>query len=423
MKTANCSNENNSSRWRTATVNQLVAEEVLEKPLDGNHGGKHPKGEDFVSSGIPFIMATDINKSKIDLINCSFITKKQADSLNKGFSVTGDVLLTHKATLGRTAIVGTLEVPYIMLTPQVTYYRIKNPDVLDRRFLKYYFDSPVFQDTLANHGDSGSTRAYVGITAQGELPITFPRFPEQRAIADILSSLDDKIDLLHRQNKTLESLAETLFRQWFIEEAQPDWKEGKLGDYVNIGIGRTPPRNQHQWFSSKDSGDVKWISIKDMAAEGVFLFDSAECLTKEAVAVFNIPVIPPNTVLLSFKMTVGRVGIITEPMLSNEAIAHFVIREDTPFTSEYLYLFLKSYQYDLLGSTSSIVTAINSTMIKELEISIPPQSLMQKFTDTTRDTFQKIKANQQQIKSLELLRDTLLPKLMNGDIQIASVQL
>ncbi|MBX9637551.1 restriction endonuclease subunit S [Nitrosomonas sp.] len=187
------------SAWKLYTVEQLVENKIIDKPLDGNHGEIHPKGSDFVETGVPFVMATDINNGKVDLVNCKFITKEQADSLNKGFSISDDVLLTHKASLGRTAIVGKIQTPYIMLTPQVTYYRIKNKNLLNNKYLKYFFDSPAFQDTLANHGDSGSTRAYVGITAQRELPIILPsNIEEQKTIASVLGSLDDKIDLLHR---------------------------------------------------------------------------------------------------------------------------------------------------------------------------------------------------------------------------------
>ena len=117
------------SEWKEYTVQELVDLEMLDDPLDGNHGSIHPKASDYVDEGVPFI------------------SEERAKTLRKGFAKPGDVLLTHKATIGRTAIVpDTYET--IILTPQVTYYRVKRG--IDNRYLKYYFDSPDFQTTLNN---------------------------------------------------------------------------------------------------------------------------------------------------------------------------------------------------------------------------------------------------------------------------------
>jgi type I restriction enzyme S subunit len=240
----------------------------------------------------------------------------------------------------------------------------------------------------------------------------------QAAIAEVLSSLDDKIDLLHRQNKTLEQLAETLFRQWFVEEAEESWEVDTLGNLFDIKIGRTPPRKEQQWFST-NSTDVKWISIKDLGNSGIYIDTVSEYLTKEAIKKFSIPIIPSNTVLLSFKLTVGRVAITTEEMLSNEAIAHFKIRPNSTLYSEFLYLFLKAFNFNSLGSTSSIAEAINSQMIKEIEMQIPSEGKLESFRMEIEPLFQKIKSNTQQIRTLTQLRDTLLPKLMSGEVRVA----
>jgi type I restriction enzyme, S subunit len=249
------------------------------------------------------------------------------------------------------------------------------------------------------------------------IPLSLPSLSEQKSIASILSSLDDKIDLLHRQNATLEKMAETLFRQWFVEEAKEDWESKQLKEVTDIAIGRTPPRKESKWFTTNPL-DIKWISIKDLGNDGVFISNSSEYLTKEAVETYNIPIIPKDTVVLSFKMTVGRVAITSEEMLSNEAIAHFKFNNNTPFCKEYLYIFLKTYKYETLGSTSSIVTAINSAMIKEMEILIPDECVMNAFRDESKPLFNKIKSNQSQILTLTALRDALLPKLMNGEVQV-----
>lgn len=289
--------------------------------------------------------------------------------------------------------------------------------VSDNDFVYYLSRWDEVRDFAEHNLEGSSGRQRVSKEAFDNLFLNLPPLPTQRRIAAILSSLDDKIDLLHRENATLEQMAETLFRQWFVVEAKEEWEEKELREIVDISIGRTPPRKETKWFSTNPS-DVKWLSIKDMGAGDVFLFNTSEYLTKEAVETFSIPIIPKNTVVLSFKMTVGRVGITTEDMLSNEAIAHFKFTNKTPITKEYLYLFLKSFKYDSLGSTSSIVTAINSAMIKQMQIIIPDEVIMKKFEEQTQYIFDKIYSNQKQIQTLIQTRDGLLPRLMSGEVKL-----
>ena len=206
-----------SSELVTFTVEDLVQAGVLAPPIDGNHGEIHPKASDFVPRGVPFIMASDLKDGRVDVQNCAFITHEQAASLRKGFSKEGDVLLSHKATLGRTALVGPCDQDYLVLTPQVTYYRVLDPTRLNNRYLKYYFDSGPFQQTLAAWAGAGSTRAYIGITAQRKLPIVLPSIEVQDAIAEVIGALDDRITLLRETNATLEAIAQALFKSWFVD--------------------------------------------------------------------------------------------------------------------------------------------------------------------------------------------------------------
>jgi type I restriction enzyme S subunit len=169
-----------TGEWRTATVRELVDEGLLDRPMDGNHGEIHPKTSDFVDRGIPFVMASDLVGGYVDTNHCAFIREEQARSLRKGFAYSGDVLISHKATMGRTALVRELTVPYLMLTPQVTYYRVRNRSLLDNRYLRFYFDSPGFQRLFETWGQKGSTRSSLGVTAQLDLPIVLPPPSEQR---------------------------------------------------------------------------------------------------------------------------------------------------------------------------------------------------------------------------------------------------
>ncbi|WP_144820497.1 restriction endonuclease subunit S [Marinobacter piscensis] len=203
--------------WQIMTVDQLVSSGALAKPLDGNHGGIHPKASDYVEHGIPFVMASDLQGGQVDLSNCKFISEVQANSLRKGFAQAGDVLLSHKATIGRTAIVQASEYPFLMLTPQVTYYRVLDSQKLVPNYLKAYFDSHFFQSILALWAGSGSTRAYLGITGQLKLPIVVPPIAFQKLVAAQAESLNDKIQLNHQTNQTLEQVAQAIFKSWFVD--------------------------------------------------------------------------------------------------------------------------------------------------------------------------------------------------------------
>jgi putative type-1 restriction enzyme hindVIIP specificity protein len=196
----------------------------------------------------------------------------------------------------------------------------------------------------------------------------------------------------------------------------PKGWEYKLADELfDIGIGKTPPRKETEWFSTNPD-DMQWISIKDMGNSGVFITESSEFLTNQAVDKFNIRKIPENTVLLSFKLTIGRVSITTCETTTNEAIAHFKITDKSFLTTEYLYLFFQQFDFNSLGSTSSIATAVNSKTIKGIEILIPNEELIKAFQMKISNIFAQIKNLTMENKNLVETRDLLLPKLLNWGI-------
>ena len=182
--------------WEVKSFAKLLKSGDVEKIQDGNHGDSHPKSSDFVKSGIPFVMARDLKKGTVDLENCAYITKEQADSLRIGFAKTGDILLSHKGTVGLVAIVPLCD-EYMMLTPQVTYYRIPKDSSLMSSYLYQFLLSHEYQSRFKNLAFQ-STRSYLGITAQKELSINLPPPPEQQKIAKILSTWDKAISTTER---------------------------------------------------------------------------------------------------------------------------------------------------------------------------------------------------------------------------------
>jgi type I restriction enzyme, S subunit len=191
------------------SVGELVEAGILRPPQDGNHGEKHPKARDFSASGIPFLTAGDLSDSRLDLNECKFIPEPLAKSLRVGFAQEGDVLLTHKGTVGLAAIVPTAPFPFLMLSPQVTYYRIEDERRLERNYLLSFFKSPACQEQLARLGKQ-STRAYVSIKTQYKLRVPMMDVEGQRELINELAAVDRSIAMREDQLMATRELARGL---------------------------------------------------------------------------------------------------------------------------------------------------------------------------------------------------------------------
>lgn len=178
-----------------------------------------------------------------------------------------------------------------------------------------------------------------------------------------------------------------------------------LGDICDIKIGRTPPRKQPQWFS--ESHGIKWVSIKDMGNTGKYISQTSEFLTADAIKKFNIPIIPAGTLLMSFKLTVGRLGFTKYDMCSNEAIAQLPIKDVNVADKDYLYYYLSNFNFDSLSSTSSIATAVNSKTVKNIPIDLPPFDQQKKIADVLSSLDEKIELNRRMNETLEQLGQAL----------------
>ena len=301
----------------------------------------------------------------------------------------------------------------------------------DNEFLYYLLKANISH--LINK-ESGTVFGSINKNDIETFEITLPESHEnQMKILSILKNIDKKIEVCKNLNKNLLSIADAIYKKEFqnFDTYSEDeliasdfglipknWHYKTLDEISDVGIGKTPPRKETWWFSEQEG--VKWVSIKDLGNSGTYIFETSEYLTNEAIEKFNVKLIPINTVILSFKLTVGRIGITTEEMVTNEAIAHFKLSENSVITKEYLYLYLKNFNYEELGSTSSIAKAINSKIVKKIPILIPNNKINE-FKDLFENLFNKIKSNQLEINKLTKLRDTLLPKLMSGEIDVSEV--
>lgn len=289
----------------------------------------------------------------------------------------------------------------------------------DRNFLYYVLaDDDFFTYSMATSKGTKMPRGDKTSIMQYEVPMV--DLHTQKKIASILKSLDEKIELNNAINNNLLEQVLCLYRNKFVDTSNIDRKVCRADEYFDISIGKTPPRKELQWFSTNPQ-DVTWVSISDMGSCGLYISNSSEQLTQEAVDKHNVKIVPNNTVLLSFKLTVGRIAITNGEMTTNEAIAHF--KTDKEEINEYLYCYLKCFNYQTMGSTSSIATAVNSKIIKGMPFIVPTDDELTEFHSVAAPMFAKIKANQTENANLTRLRDTLLPKLMSGELDVSDIDL
>ena len=312
--------------WEVVAVERLVEERTLAKPLDGNHGNIHPKSSDYVYHGIPFVMANNFSNGHVNFENCKFITKERADKLQKGFSVSGDVLLTHKGTVGNTAIVGELSTDYIMLTPQVTYYRVLDANSLNNSFLRHYFDSQSFQSLFTSLA-GGGTRAYLGIVKQLALPIIMPPIKEQRAIAAVLSDVDALLGALERLISKKRDLKQAAMQQLLTGQTRlpgfhGEWEVKALGGLADIRSGGTPSTAEPKFWD----GEVLWCTPTDITAlKGrKYLFETSRRITELGLKFSSAEKIPANSVVMTSRATIGDCAINTVPVSTNQGFKNFV---------------------------------------------------------------------------------------------------
>lgn len=374
---------------------------------------------EYKTSGIPFYRGKEIiEKHKGNSVSTElFISEERYYEIKRKFGVPqiGDILLTSVGTLGVSWLVD--ETDFYFKDGNLTW--LKCSDKLLNKYLYLWLNSPEAQHQI-DAKCIGSTQKALTIETLNKFQIALPTLSEQNRICSVLYPIIDKIELNQKINENLERQAQELFGKMFVETNNDKRHECCAGDYFDISIGKTPPRKEPQWFSN-NSTDCVWVSISDMGSCGVFIADSSEYLTHEAVENFNVKLVPDNTVILSFKLTVGRVSITDGVMTTNEAIAHF--KTDKPEINEYLYCYLKRFNFQTMGSTSSIATAINSKIIKSMPFIVPADSELTCFHSFAEPLFAMIKCNQRENVRLAALRDLLLPKLISGEIDVRSVSI
>ncbi len=348
----------------------------------------------------------------------SVVYHKYDDSLSKYILRNGDVLIamTGNHPHALTQVVGDVSRYKLnviaLLNQRVGKIIIKQNADLD--FVYYLFKDKDVQNLLANQSSGSANQANISKSDILGLNMTIPSLAIQENIGHTLKSIDDKIDLLHRQNATLEEIAETLFRQWFVEEAKEEWEESSLYNAIELIGGGTPKTSFEKYWN----GNIKWLSGGDITANHKSIItESEKTITNEGLANSSAKLLPKFCTVISARGTVGKYCILSEPMAFSQS--NYGIKPKFENCFFFTYLLINNFVEELNSAAyGSVFDTITTNTFQGLNISIPTLSEIQKFEEQVKIYFLKILINQIQIRTLTALRDTLLPKLMSGDVKV-----
>ena len=415
--------------WEVCKIRNLVENKTILEIQDGNHGELHPKSIDFVNQGIPFVTADCIINNNVDYKKCKLLPSKFLKTLRIGFSKKDDVILTHKGSIGFTAIVND-EFETIILSPQTTYYRLS--DKLIPKFLYYIFQTHNFQKQLQAFGKQ-STRDYVGITAQQHLIIPFIQdVIEQQKIATILSNVDNLIEstvqvITHSkkvktglmQKLLTRGIGHTKFKKvpWLFGkeiEIPEEWEIviiKKLVTFHKQGLYTTQPYSKN---------GIKIARVNDLENPNLS-YDKMNNLELDPKT-FDSFKISKGDFLIARTGNIGNYGIVTEDIecvhISDIIRFNFNLNE---LLNEYFGLFFESHlllvQLLMIQQSSSHIH-INAETMKSLKIPLPPLSEQQKISSILSNIDSKITSQEQYKEKLEKLKKSLMQKLLTGEVRV-----
>lgn len=380
------------SEWKEYRLSELM--EII--------GGGTPKTsiQEYWNGDIPWLSVSDFNNGKKYIYAAEKkITEKGLKESSTKILRKGQIIISARGTVGAIAMIGR-----DMAFNQTSYGLDANKDLTDNEYLYY-----LLKYNLPNFISSSYGAVFDTITKEtfNQIVVSIPEPSEQRAIASILSSLDDKIDLLHRQNKTLEALAETLFRQWFAEEADESWEVGTLGDEFDFTMGQSPRGDSYNeagvgviFFQGRSDFDFRFPKTR------IFTTQPSRYAVK-----FDT--------LISVRAPVGDMNMAFEECCIGRGLAAFRYKHNESFDS-YTYYKLRSLMQEIrqFEDSGTVFGSITKNDLQKFENLIPSKDVIQKFQAVAKPIDHKIFSNTNLICTLTQLRDTLLPKLMSGEVRV-----
>ncbi|MBO4615642.1 MAG: restriction endonuclease subunit S [Bacteroidales bacterium] len=366
---------------------------------------------DYQNEGTPIITVEHLGDNRIIHNNLPLVGDEDKNRLSKYVLNEGDIVFSRVGSVDRRAYVSANENGWMF---SGRCLRVRPSQEVDSKYLSYYFGLEDFKETIRRIA-VGATMPSINTSILSNVVVTLPSLDTQRRIASILTSIDDKIDLLHRENATLEQMAETMFRQWFVEEAKEEWEEKPLGKCIKLIGGGTPKTSEERFWN----GNVCWLSGGDIANNHKsFVSSSEKSISQDGLNNSSAKLLPENAMVVSARGTVGKYCLLSKPMAFSQSNYGILPTFEGCYFFTYL---LVAYHIDELQSAAygSVFDTITTKTFDGVSVKIPQnQNEIICFENKVTPYFEKIKSNNKQINTLIQTRDGLLPRLMSNEINI-----
>ena len=372
---------------------------------------------------LPYLANLNVQWGEFDLTDLRQMKFESHEIERYGLKY-GDIVMCEGGEPGRCAIWQD-QMPGMMI--QKALHRIRPHACLDHRFLFYFFllkgrmggFSPLF---------TGSTIKHLPRQNLAKVEIDVPPLEIQNKIADILSKYDETIANNRRRIELLERSSRLLYREWFVHLRYPGhehgaidpdgipegWKKGTISDFYQTTSGGTPSRKNPDFFT----GDINWVKTQELNED--YIFETEEKITEDAVIQSSAKIFPENTLLVSIYggTNIGRTAILATPSSTNQACVAIIPNHElaNPIYAQLFFYFKRQY---LIGiAQGSAQTNISQNTLKQVEFLMPSCQIMSLFLDYATQLFDQKKTLQLQNQKLQAARDLLLPRLMNGEINV-----
>lgn len=413
-----------SMEWKHYKMDELI-EEISMGPF-----GSDVKKEFYVDNGVPILNGSNLQGFKLKEDSFGYLTKEKADSLKKCNAHRGDIIVTHRGTLGQIVYVP-VNSKYDRYVISQSQFRFRcKADLVDVQYLVYYFHTREGQyKILANASQVGVPALARATSTFRLIDIKLPPLDDQRRIASILSSLDRKIELNNKINADLEEMAQAIFKNWFVDfEPFKDgkfvdselgmipegWKVGRLDEIADVVGGSTPSKAKPEYYTQKG---IAWLTPKDLSNHPAVYSSRGEIdITEEGYNSTSTKLMPKGTVLFTSRAPIGYISIAQNDICTNQGFKSLVPRKAGTC---FLYCFLKYVTPEIENkSTGSTFKEASGALMKSLQVIMPEQKVFEEFEEIVSPLFARIESLEKESSRLSLLRDTLLPRLMSGELEV-----